>query len=405
MRLDRVISSLGYGFIVFALLKPDSLEYIGLAWLDGALVYFDVAFFIFMLLVMPLARTGISGTTVAAVAFWSCLTLSTYFGSQDYIQLIKMAGPAISICLLIDFAMQRNHVLFIRSCCLILCALYTINFATILMFHPEGMYNTTTVVGDNYFMGFDNGMIYNLIPMCLFCTLFSLMQSGRLITPLTIYAYGLAVLSVSYVFAVSGMIQMVSWIILIAACKNERSRRLVTPYLVFMVFFTLTALIVLMNVQVLFSDFLQTYLGKDASLTGRTALWTKAISIVEDAPLWGTGASTLMFADDSGHLFSHPHCLVLDVLSKGGLVLFAAFLALMHCYCRAFEKSHSPLAKHLITAALAVLLLGEVVGSMQFKVLFWGLFTLVNHAEKIDAVGLEYLPAAGNPWDGDMGRG
>ena len=63
---------------------------------------------------------------------------------------------------------------------------------------------------------------------------------------------------------------------------------------------------------------------------GRLAIWSRALPLVRDFPLWGSGYGTYQFVDvlhrgdafDAGMIFYHAHNDYLEALVEGGLVLF-----------------------------------------------------------------------------------
>ena len=62
----------------------------------------------------------------------------------------------------------------------------------------------------------------------------------------------------------------------------------------------------------------------------RVAIWSRALPLVRDFPLWGSGYGTYQFVDvlhrsdglDAGMIVDHAHNDYLEALVEGGLALF-----------------------------------------------------------------------------------
>ena len=260
-----------YSVVVFALLKPDSLAYIGLAWLDSLLILIDIFILLFVILQLIMQRYKMSGVTVCIILLYSAMTLSTVIVSKDYFTLLKTAGPAIAMCMFTDFAMQRHPMEYLKSSLKLLCILYTLNFITIILYYPTGMYQTDYVVGDTYLMGFDNGMIYNLLPMCCYAYICSYVLNNKIFTKQSIYATVLMLISEIYVKSGTGIIQSVLMILFVICINKGWLKNFLNPGIVFITFYFGTYLLTIFRIQNYMANFIG-FLGKDLTLTGRTYL-------------------------------------------------------------------------------------------------------------------------------------
>lgn len=383
-RIDRLVSGLVLGVMIFALIKPDSLPYIGLGWLETALIGLDAVVLLVLFVFLLSGRIGFNPITVALVCMWICLAISTALESQDYLQLLKTAGPATCTCLLTDYMMRRNPGLFLGACARALALFYTINAVTIVLYYPEGLYSTDWVTGDCYFMGFDNGMIYGLLPMCVYATCYSLRAKGRVFSSLPLYCICLALFSVCYVKAATGIIVMVIFTALLIWREKTCDNGIIKPLVLLPIFFIATLLLVIFHIQTYFSGTIYDLFSKDATLSGRTYLWDYAMSLISQQPLIGYGATTRAIVGTNGHIYPHPHCLVLDMLYRGGIPMFLAFIAVIVAFSLAYYKAKKGLARDAILIGAFALLVGEVAGSTQFKPLFYGLFALMGHCCAIE---------------------
>ena len=379
IRIEDIIVNILIFILIFGLLKPDSLEYIGLAWLDSMLMAVDVIALVGAAFYILLRNIRVSRVTVAILVMWLVLGVFTALNSREWLEFVKVAGPASLACLLTDCFMQRDQLRFLRVASISLAILYTINLATIVLTYPEGLYSPDFVSGDCYFMGFDNGMPYGLIPMCGYATLYCYKRSGRALGALSCYCFAISLLSVIYVQASTGIISIFFFLFLLPIACSKRFNKIISPGTVFGFFFLATYLLVVLRVQEYFADFIWGLFGKDATLTGRTYLWDYAISQIWQSPFEGTGATISSIPGANGHVYQHPHCLALDLLLKGGILELVAFIAVMHEFNVSYHKMPVGLGRAVILCCIASLLLGEVAGSTQFKALFWGSFALISY--------------------------
>lgn len=390
IRLDEKAKEFAVGLVVFALIKPDSLSYIGLGWLDGALMLLDVAMLAILGVLFVGGKIRFNPISVSIVCMWLCLCTSTVLYSRDYLQLLKTAGPATCACLFTDYLMRKDPDLFLGAWAKALAILYTINAITIVAYYPAGMYSTDWVTGDCYFMGFDNGMIYGLLPMCVYSLCYCRLVKGNLFAPLSYYCLALAVFSVCYVQTATGVIAM--GILVLLLCVRARSidgSALVKPGFLIAFYFIVTLLLVVFRVQTYFSVIISDLFNKDVTLSGRTFLWDYALQLISQRPFIGYGATTRAILGTNGHVYPHPHCLVLDMLYRGGIPMFIAFLAMFVSFSHAYKNACGGFIRDAILIGAFALLVVEITGSTQFKPLFYGVFALMNYASLIERMSAQ----------------
>lgn len=373
-----------YSIVIFSLLKPDSLSYIGLSWLDSLLIVFDAFIFISLGLLLLGGKYKISIISICIIFIFMALSLSTIIVSHDYFTLIKIAGPATAICLFTDYAMQRRPKEYLKASLVLLCTLYTLNFITILLYYPKGMYRTDYVIGDTYLMGFDNNMIYNMLPMCCYAYLYSYISKKRIFSKISIFATGLMIISEIYVKSGSGVIQSAILVLLVICINRKCFIHIIKPIYVFVFFYIGTYLITIWRIQNYFADFIVGVLGKDVTMTGRTYLWDYAISVIKSNPIIGIGASERTVLGVNGHLYPHPHCLLLDFVYKGGILMLICFFILTFVFIYKYKQACSTIVRKIILITLFAFLIGEMVNSTQYKIFFWATFVLIGYVNKIE---------------------
>lgn len=382
----RITRNIVFSVVFFALLKPDSLAYLGLGWLDTLLIVCDAFVLLYFAEELLVRRYRMSHITKCIIAIYLAMTLSTVLVSHDYFTLLKTAGPAIAMCMFTDHSMQRRPIEYLEASFNLLALLYTLNLITIILYYPNGMYQTDYVVGDTYLMGFDNGMIYNFLPLCCYAAIQSYIKDKRLFTRRTIFAFELMLISEIYVSSGSGIIQAVLLLLLMLAVDKNLMNHFIKPTIMFLVFYVGTFLITILRIQTYFADFIIGVLGKDLTMTGRTYLWDYAISSIKENPIIGIGATGRTVLGINDHYYPHPHCMLLDFLYKGGIIMFFFFVLLTILFIISYKKAESKTLGNIILITLFVFLVGEMVNSAQYKIFFWGIFVLIGYVNHLEAI-------------------
>ena len=230
-------------------------------------------------------------------------------------------------------------------------------------------------------MGYDNGMIYNLLPLCGVSFILSYKKYGKLITKYSIFALFVSLISEFWVMSASGVLQILFLVILLFVLKKER--KFITPTFMFSLFFIVSILINVFSIQNEFSWLIVDILNKDLTLTRRTFLWEYAIQVISNNPILGIGFGEKNIIGVYEREYSHPHSMLLDILVKGGVVLMTIFILILNNFSKKFKKSKNIIIKNIIFLVIAVFLIGEVVNSVQYKVFFWSFLVLIEYTEKI----------------------
>ncbi len=361
--------SLLVAVLVFALIKPDSLVYLGFGWLDTLLIATDVLLAIGLLIAALRGVYRPSSVTLTVALLFLALAVSTTLSGGSTTVLIQMAGPGLAACLLTDWGIQNRMRAFLSGATIGLLALFGANLLTILLYYPEGMYRTAWVQGDTYLMGFDNAMVYSLIPLMMYALLRSRLLHGTALDLVAVSAIGVAIVSVFYVKSGAGMVQVSIFLAIVVVSliwPLHAALRASLP----VVWLIGAGLVVLFRSSSVVPTWLLDVLGKDSTLTSRTSLWDYALGVIERNPLIGVGLGRGVVSA-TGHVYPHAHSLELDTLYTGGLVATVALILVIITVSVKLSKGPSGPASSIVTAAVFALLVGEAANSMQFKALFW----------------------------------
>lgn len=376
----KFILTISYAIVIFALIKPDSLGYLGFEWLEYLLIGLDGLLLCYLLLLVISGVYKISKITYIIILYFIIGLVSTALHTCEFFVWIKIAGPAIATCLMTDYMMQRKRDIFFSSIYITLSVCYLFNLITIIYF-PDGMYQMENVVGDLYLMGYHNGMIYNLIPLCGVSLIISYLKKGKLLTMYSIFAIALSVASVFIAQSGSGIVQMIIWVLLIFCADKRWINKMIKPSFLFGAFFVFSILLNVFRMQYIFSWLIVGLLNKDLTITNRVYLWDSAIEIFKSHPFLGIGYGANTIIGIYGRSYSHPHSLFLDILSKGGICLMGIFLWLLSVFSNKFKRAENKVVKKIILVVIGAFLVGEIVNSTQYKVFFWMFFVLIGYCE------------------------
>lgn len=356
----------------FALIKPDSLKYIGLAYLDYFLMFFDVILLILLLLFITTYR--VSKQSLIIMLMYGFMIISTILHTGSFSFLIKTVGPAFAICLYTDYCMQKCPFKFVQVNFYLWSILYILNYMTILLF-PDGIYVTSRLSGSCWLLGYDNGFTLTLIPLVGFAMIYSYLKKGELISIETFCSIAILLVTEITVWSASGIVMAAILLIFIFASNVPVIKKLTNPHLLIFIFYIATILLVFVRVLNLFEFLIVDILHKDITLTGRTYIWDYAISVFKKNWLLGVGQGGFTVIGKYNS-YLHPHCLILDFLYKGGSCMLLSFIWLMHKFCNHIEKYlKNPISKVVLMVVVS-LLMGEIANSSQYKPYLWSFIVM-----------------------------
>lgn len=163
--------------------------------------------------------------------------------------------------------------------------------------------------------------------------------------------------SMLMIFSATGIIGLLVYSIVIYFFRRKRRYiKLKFSYIVIMAAAVFVAVYVF-HVQRLFSFLIVNILGKDITLTQRLGLWSRAIEMIIEKPIFGYGNKRYGAIILREYYYWYAHNLVLDVLLEGGLVTFTGFALFLSSFVKAIRKhiSSRPVQK-IIYALIPVML-------------------------------------------------
>nr|WP_296959508.1 O-antigen ligase family protein [uncultured Mediterraneibacter sp.] len=302
------------------------------------------------LLMILIKKRNISSLFMLMFIFNLSLFISTFLGNKQIYRCVveifnNLGMPILLTCEIISF---RQIVKIGYKYFGLLCS---INFLSLLI----GVFIKGLEADDSVFIIDSNGItIYYIITIVLtvlYSELYQINVRGRII-------YLCLVCSVSEVLVWSGT-GMIAWFLfLIIYMWSQKGKKRRIPYFITNIGTNLASIIlVLAGVSPIFQSVLD-FLGKDATLTGRTYIWAAAISKFWRSPVLGYGYGEL------AHLQYVAHNQILQLLINGGLLLLVLFYT-MYVYIGMKErKLENDLAKSKGVSIMKAALMGIGIDMM-----------------------------------------
>lgn len=211
----------------------------------------------------------------------------------------------------------------------------------------------------NWFLGDRNAFAIYVICGLVCSLLADHMLGKRHPSTLSVFIYGVGLVSVIRVWSATSVVVLVLLgAIIVVNCLIPTMRRLLTMWSVVGLWVSLFVGVVLLNMTSLFGGFITQDLGKDITLSGRVGIWSVILSRIGERPWFGHGLEDEMMELPTWNgVFPvvHAHNLILQILMLGGVVavvLFGVFV--LSCLGR-LNRVDDSVVHTLLLAAFAVL--------------------------------------------------
>ena len=368
----RALASIYFAFFA-SFFEPD---YVGdcCEGLSKFLLVLKVAYFIilFALLLWLRIRCG-SGTPrflLLAAALHGYLLLTTFVNGGRVFDSIKVFATVMAICAIVYISTEtKTFVLMLQAASIYFIALAVLSLLTIFMW-PDGLYlnlerdiayyesnPSAKLNAIRYLCGHKNSILTALFPGVISLGVIAKLRPSKRAAGLAVGYLVILIISTIIVDALTSAMLCVALLgafILSNQCSiNGRMKVAVT------------AAIWLLNVGI--SVFRIHYLAapvfsllnRNASLSGRTEIWDKALVLIGDNPLFGYGIPVEEVAESSFGAFSTAHNMFLTITYYGGLVGLCLYLA---CFISAIKAidAESPAGAFVFFSITGLMAMGMV---------------------------------------------
>ena len=283
--------------------------------------------------------------------------------------LVQAGARSILVCALVAHELECNRTGFLRGASAYFELLALATLATIILW-PEGLWRTAYTDEPCFLLGHKNGILLALLPGIVLVSMRSLDSRGTLDIRALLH---LAVILLSVVMAGSATSAVGATLLLaMALVSRHATKRLpIGPIALLVAGLLLTYCLAVLHIQNLFAPFIEGVLHRSTDLSSRSGIWERAISLIAQHPLMGTGELAVVSMRAKLDAFN-AHNAYLNTLLCGGWVRMAIYLggaAVLGARMRGGAGTH---LYNMVVAVLAIYavtgLFEVVVGNMPFMV-------------------------------------
>lgn len=273
------------------------------------------------------------------ISYSVVLILSCVLNSRNVFYAGYYTGKIIGFYLINKYYLSRHDLTFLRvtrgymTLIIIATLMQQLLAQDIFGYTASGNFNTF-FVSDNYL-----GYFYTSY-MALCVILDSIDCAGvRAITYAEIFICFVSVIRSWSVKAVLGLLIVVLYILFL---YRKRPARFFTAKKIVLVYIVIYFGIVVFSVQNYLSAWIYDYLGKGATLSGRTYIWAATMENIKNSPIYGHGLNANgLWAENvtfQGKVFS-SHNMFLEVLIQTGIIGLVLYLLFLFTSIRRGEKA------------------------------------------------------------------
>ena len=373
-------------FLITPYFKPGCFEYVS----PVMSIIFDVGRIASaaIVLVIYLLRGKMSKIVVAITAYQSIALFSTIVNGGDIFGTFKVFVGTITFSMLIELAVKQSSWNLISALLIVLGIESVINSITIIMY-PSGMFKTSewfdpfhhSVVRNNWFLGYDNGHINYILPLACAYWIYATYKDF----PVIYRIFGFAIIFGTVYFTWSAASVIGTTVFLLLAIMYEcrlRLRVFKFKYLLIIIIITFLGLVIF-RIQNYFAFFITDILGKDLTLSGRTLIWDRTLSIFAEHPLIGIGVLSRL---ENFRLIGapHPHGLFLRVIFQTGII-GAVSMTIIFCFVVKSLNSTRNKYCYILSSTLFCFLIIFLTESFDNIMQFYGIVTMAYHINCLTA--------------------
>lgn len=314
-------------FPIIALMEPglfsavDLIDNIWSVFKIVSILYISVRFFY-------KHKVAVSAMQLISIAFFLTPLVSSIMNGESIIYAVRSVISITALVFYFDNIIRKYKTYAVKLVSGLMTAYITINTVCLIIF-PNGFgpyipgYNSTEVDLRLNFLGLDNTFIYFFIFAIATCVL-----SRGLKSITTVFTIIMSLGSMLFVWSGTGVVGVLLIVAYLLFAYNKKIDKYIKFFPLSIAFIIIFVLIVVYNVQAIFSDFIASFLHKDITLTGRVYLWTQAFERIARKPLLGYGITVTNMLERHGNFYS-PHNIILQILLAGGCIQLILFIALV----------------------------------------------------------------------------
>jgi len=370
-------------FLMLPHLKPPSFAYlwptVGAIFNAGRFVSVLVMIFLYLLKnKLPSKPVWV----LAALQGWRLVV--TFLRAQENIQdALVIVAPILAVALLIDFFSDRAKELLSGLMLNMEIMIYA-NLASILLYYPNGMYRNASSNYVCYFLGYHNSFILYVFPSIVIAFLY-LSTTGKKLRPILVMIAG--VLSIFITWSATSICGLLVFAATLLLCKTSAKEIITYPniFAVTMAANLLISVFRIMDRVLWVTIFVESFLKKQITLTGRIYVWDSFYHYFSRSPWLGYGVN-MRIRSSIGTAY-HTHNTWFQCLFEGGLPALLIFLIFNFLVGKQIRKHAQKISSTFLSvfAALYVIYIAETYLDSPW---LYMLYILAYHAGKFEAVSV-----------------
>lgn len=282
----------------------------------------------FVAIIILLKNRSLSITSICFILFQFCFLWATILNTNygEISSALYIFCNNFSIVILSEYFIKKDSKSFIKNLLIIYIPLILLNFISMYMYYPLGMY--TDILGDHnyYFLEHDNGSFFYTLAVIYLSFCYNISNRKNLFLPYFLLI--VSFLTYYYIFSATAFICLGIIILLLILYRSKLLNKLISSNLFYIIF--IISLLVLLsfcqpNSKInVFANILKN-LGKDATLSGRTSIWLSAINFIKYNLFFGYGQEYLNIRLLKFGV-SHVHNILLQIVYNGGLISLVLYI-------------------------------------------------------------------------------
>lgn len=319
--------------------------------------------------------------SLITILFFLYLLMVTYVNKGATVKVIATSLPVIGLVLVLQYSLEKNTYLTIKSLYIYFSIVVYINFI-FLIINPEGILQIHTF--GPYYTGYHFlGVSNQLGPYMLTAATISLIyinMNGKFTLNILLLNICIYMTIISVSSATSLIWITLFYILIFIAIRKLQISKLFTWGKVTITIFLIHLLIVFFKVQKWFSYFILEILEKDLTLSGRTAIWDEALQLISKSYVFGYGEIQSARYITVGTAQFNAHNIFLQILLQGGIIFLFLFIVIFIISLRNSRYCRVDSIRYYLLLA-AFILFNMMVSEVYSFVIIFLLFTLINNGD------------------------
>ncbi|MCR5248637.1 MAG: O-antigen ligase family protein, partial [Paludibacteraceae bacterium] len=321
------------------------------------------------------------------IVYYVWLWINTLIHGYSLSNAVSSSLNSISLCIIMDYYLQKDTKRIIRSLARYLLLLVLINFVTILAY-PDGMYSisslATGVVTKNWFLGYKNPQVRIILPALTIQLISNYIKNKNIYTSSVIMLI-IAFASSYLVDSGTAMFGVVIFYVAVLYFNAFKESKLLSIKNILIISLFISVAFVLFNAQDLLMKLWENPLGRNNTLTGRTYVWTRFLKILKENKFLGSGiVPANVVIGMTG--YNHPHNYYLYVLFQGGIIGAIIIVYLIFSASKLTYQHFSSDSSHVLTCCIVTFFIMGITESLTECVMLYPLFVIASHIDKIEQI-------------------